>query len=185
MKRLFLGILMLISLNLYAKDITTAYQEFYNSSVISSNHCGKNIQAFLNYLDEEDVQYNKAYVVSIHEPFAALNHFDARWGSKEFYQNGDMYFRSNWYFHVFAVIDGKAYDFSQAGMKAQELKNYLNLSYLPKSKTENIFFQGVMTKEKTLKGFVNLEMNIYEPESYKTNLGPAKYQGVFIELFNL
>ena len=185
MKKALLGILLLVSFNVLAKDITTAFEEFYNSSVISSNHCGKNTQAFLNYLDEEEVEYKTGYVVSIHEPFASLNHFDARWGSKEFYQNGEMYFRSNWYFHVFAVIDGVAYDFSQAGMKAQVLKDYLSDSYLPKSKTENIFFQGVMTKEKTLKGFVNLEMNIYETESYKTNLGPAKHQGVFIELFNL
>ena len=42
-----------------------------------------------------------------------------------------------------------------------------------------------MTKESTLKKFINLEMNIYDSESYKTTLGPAKHQGVFIELFNL
>ena len=79
MKRLILSILMLLSLNLYASNINTAYEEFYNSSVISSNHCGRNIQAFLNYLDEKGVTYEKGYVVSIHEPFAALNHYDARW----------------------------------------------------------------------------------------------------------
>lgn len=185
MKKYVLGILLLISFNLFASDITSAYKEFYNSSVISSNHCGLNTQAFLQYLDEKEVKYDKAFVVSIHEPFAALNHFDARWGSKEFYQNGNMYFRSNWYFHVFAVIDGKAYDFSQAGMKSQPLKEYLELSYLPKSKTENIFFQGVLTRETQLKRYINLEMNIYEAETYKLNLGPAKHQGVFIELFNL
>jgi hypothetical protein len=185
MKKILLSALVLISFNIYAGTIDTAYEEFYNSDVISSNHCGRNIQSFLKYLDEEKVEYKSAYVVSIHEPFAALNHFDARWGSKESYENGEFYFRSNWYFHVFAVIDGRAYDFSQAGMKSLLLKDYLNLSYLPKSKTENIFFQGKMTKEKTLSKFINLEMNIYESETYKTNLGPAKHQGVFIELFNL
>jgi len=185
MKKLLLGILVLISFNLYSASLETAYKDFYNSSVISSNHCGQNIQAFLKYLDERDVSYKSAYVVSVHEPYALLNHFDSRWGSKEFYKSGELYYRSNWYFHVFAVIDGKAYDFSQAGMKSLELKEYLHLSYLPKSKTENIFFQGVITKESALKSFINREMNIYEAKAYKTNLGPAKYQGVFIELFNL
>jgi hypothetical protein len=185
MKRLLLGFLFLISFNIYAQNIETAYKDFYNSDVIDSNHCGRNIQEFLKYLDENQVGYKSGYVVSIHEPYAFLNHFDARWGSKEFYENGELYFRSNWYFHVFAVIDGRAYDFSQAGMKSLLLKDYLNLSYLPKSKTGNIFFQGRMTKESTLKKFINLEMNIYDPQSYRTTLGPARHQGVFIELFNL
>jgi hypothetical protein len=185
MKKIILSISLLISFNLYAGSVDTAFEEFYESDEISSRHCGKNIQAFLRYLKNKNITYKSAYVVSVHENVGSLNHFDARWGSKELYQNGDQYFRSNWYFHVFIIIDNKAYDFSQTGAKSLPLSEYLKLSYLPDSKTKNIFFQGVMTKDKALKSFRNLEMNIYETEAYRKNLGPAKYQGVFIELFNL
>jgi hypothetical protein len=178
-------LLALLAFSASAKSVLQAYKEFYDSPEISSNHCGVNIQKFLQYLKDEGVKYNSGYVVSIHEDFAALNHFDARWGSRSYYENGDEYFRSNWYFHVFAVIDGKAYDFSQRGPKAQRLKDYLNTAYIPKSKTENIFFLGRYTKEKALKKYQNMEMNVYNAETYRRKTGDAKYSGVFIELFHI
>ena len=185
MKRALLVLLVLFSFKSFSETVTEAFEDFYNDQSIDSNHCGRNIQFFLRYLESSSIDFQNAYVVSVHEPSAFLNHFDARWGKKDKYKNGKPYFHDNWYFHVFAVIDGIAYDFSQRGMKAMPLKKYLRKSYLPESKTRNIYFQGVLTQEKLLRSYLNLEINIYSAKNYKKNLGPVMYQGVFIELFNL
>ena len=81
-------------------------------------------------------------MVSIHEDMGLLNHFEGRWGRRDTYENGISYNRSNWYFHVFAVIDGKAYDFSHESDQAIDFDQYLISSYLPKYKTDNIFLLG-------------------------------------------
>lgn len=184
-KQLFAVLFLILSLNAFALTTKQAFRQFFNNPAIDSNKCGVNTQKFLQYLQSRGVSYSRGFVVSIHEDFAALNHFDARWGSKEKYQNGIPYRRSNWYFHVFAVIDGYAYDFSQTGPKVQPLKEYLETAYLPEYATENIFFQGVLTADKMLSKYKSLEMNIYELDNYRTNMGPKKYSGDFIELFNL
>ncbi len=180
----FLIVLLLIPVTAYSSTVKKAYLEFYNSSKISSNHCGRNIHEFIKYLDDKNISYKSGYVVSIHDDFLQLNHFDARWGSKERYSNGDSYFRSNWYFHVFAVIDGIAYDFSQRDQKTQKLYDYLTTAYIPKLKTENIFFQGVIDEDKAFGSQLNRKMNIYKLNDYMKNYGPAYYTGTFIELFN-
>lgn len=178
-------ILLILPFNAYAYSVKQAFSEFYNSDIISSNHCGRNIHEFLKYLDNNNIDYKSGYVVSIHDDFLQLNHFDARWGSKESYSNGSSYYRSNWYFHVFVVIDGVAYDFSQKDEKNQKLNDYLKTSYIPKMKTENIFFQGVIDQSKAYGTQLNRKMNIYKLSDYKKSYGPALYTGSFIELFNL
>jgi hypothetical protein len=185
MKQLILILTLLISNAVFAKSVQSAFVEFYDSPEINSRLCGVNTQKFLQYLEDENVSYDKAFVVSIHEDFAALNHFDARWGSKHKYTNGEVFSRSNWYFHVFAVIDGLAYDFSQQGKKTQPLQQYLELAYYPKSETEYIFFLGKFTQEKAQKKYQNIKMKVYNAQDYKLNLGPVRHEGVFNELFNL
>jgi hypothetical protein len=177
--------ILLFSIFAHADErVDRAFTSFFNNPVINSRLCGVNTQEFLKYLHRKGIDYSDGYVVSIHEGTAYLNHFNARWGSKESYQNGETYYRSNWYFHVFVVIDGKAYDFSQRDNEAFSLKDYLENSYLPNSETENIFFQGKLNRTKLLKKFNHMEMKIYPIEKYRTNLGPANYEGKYIELFN-
>jgi hypothetical protein len=176
----------LIIQSVLANNVSNAFKQFYNNDLISSRHCGKNIHYFLNYLDEQNITYKSAHVVSIHEPVhAGVRHFDARWGSKGSYKNGITYSASNWYFHVFAVIDGIAYDFSQKGMKTQNLSKYLKSAYLPKFTTEKIFLVGEYDKVKALNAFKNLKLKIYNGAEYKINYGPTQYEGVFLEYFNI
>lgn len=185
MIKLFLFIhLFVFSFSTWAMSVQQAFYQFYDSDKISSRHCGKNTQHFLQFLYENKVKFNSGYVVSLHEDYARLNHFDDRWGSTERYADGENYSRANYYFHVFAVIDGIAYDFTQAGKKTQALKDYLFTAYIPKKKTQNIFFQGVVTPEKGIHNMLNLEMNVYDLEEYRKRLGPAAYTGTSIELFN-
>lgn len=182
-KNLALSLMLLFSSNIWALTTQEAFKEFYHNEKISFNHCGVNTQLFIQYLKERNVEFKEGYVVSIHDDYATLNHFDARWGSLSRYENGEEYYRSNWYFHVFAIIDGVAYDFSQAGMKTQPVQEYLQSSYIPKSRTENIFFLGHFDKEKALKKYQYMQMKIYDLHSYADNMGPIKYDGLFIELF--
>lgn len=159
------------------------FLDMWDSSVISSRHCGVNTQKFLAELYKRGADFDSAYAISVHEDTGMLNHFDARWGSVERYENGEVYKRANYYFHVFAVVDGKAYDFSQAGMKTSELNEYLMDSYIPKSKTGNIFFQGRITPEEALMDARHLEMSLYEGRSYANEIGRPLYTGRFIEVF--
>lgn len=180
---IFFVISFLLSSSLFAVTTQEAFREFYDYEKIDFNHCGVNTQLFIKYLKEQKVNYRDGYVVSVHEPIGRLNHFDSRWGRLSRYENGEEYFRSNWYFHVFAVIDGIAYDFSQAGGKTQPLNEYLTTSYIPKYKTENIFFLGQFDRNKALKNYLNTEMRIYKLDDYEQAFGPAIYNGSFVELF--
>lgn len=184
MKLLFLAIALLTTIHANAMSVKDAFRSFYNDSKISSNHCGQNIHYFIQYLKRNNVRFNSGYVVSLHDDFAALNHFDARWGSKETFAEGGVYYRSNWYFHVFAVIDGVAYDFSQREMQTQELEDYLMKAYIPKGTTENIFFLGRLNKQKAMQAHVNMKVKIYPLEGYGANYGPTIYEGTSIELIN-
>jgi hypothetical protein len=185
MKTLIVLSLLLISITANALTVTQAFTNFYNNEVIDSNKCGVNTQLFIRYLNQNKVEFNSGYVVSIHEPYASLNHFDSRWGSNEEYQNGVPFRRSNWYFHVFAVIDGKAYDFSQSGPKVMPIRQYLRVAYLPAYKTKNIFIQGSLTSRTQLRKYQNFEMNLYSLNEYSINYRGKFYSGEFIELFNL
>ncbi len=185
MKKITLIIGFLLSVNVLAMSAPQAFSSFYNSNLLSSNKCGVNIQHFVKYLYSNKISFKSAYVVSIHQDFAQLNHFDSRWGSKEFYQNNELYYRSNWYFHVFLVVDGYAYDFSQSGPKILPLRQYLRLAYLPKYKTQNVFFQGVMTSRTELIKYQNLKFSLYQASPYGKNMSGAFYEGEFIEMFNL
>lgn len=167
-----------------AATVTQAFKQFYNDPSIDPIKCGVNIQHFLRYLNQKHIPYSEGYVVSVHEPFAYLNHFDARWGRSESYpSNGQAYKRDNWYFHVFVVIDGIAYDFSQAGSKTLSVQDYLNLAYLPKYPTKNVFLQGVLTEQSELKKYSKMQMKLYDLDDYRESFGPARYEGKFIELF--
>jgi len=159
------------------------FLDMWDSPKISSRHCGVNTQLFLSELYKRGASFNNAYAISVHEDVGALNHFDARWGGNEQYENGETYRRANYYFHVFAVVDGKAYDFSQAGKKSSELEQYLKDSYIPKSKTGNIFFQGRLTPEGVLKDTRQLKMSLYPGKSYAREIGRPLYTGRFIEAF--
>lgn len=168
---------------LYASTVDIAYKEFFNNEIISTRHCGQNIYHFLNFLEKKKIKYKTGYVVSVHEDFGSLNLYNARWGSEESYADGENYFRSNYYFHVFAIIDGKAYDFSKNYTEKQDAYDYIKEAYLPKKETQNIFFQGVKTPEKVRDEFHFLKMSIYTLDGYKKNYGENIYQGAFIELF--
>lgn len=164
-------------------SVDEAYSKFYENELIDSNHCGANIHHFLNYLEQENVFYSSGYVVSLHDDFGSLNHFDARWGDSESYEDGEAYIRDNWYFHVFVIIDGLAYDFSQRYTTDQLALDYLSTAYIPKKKTENIFFQGRLTPKEVRNSFLKVKMNIYSLDAYKLNYSGNIYQGVLEELF--
>lgn len=169
-----------------AMTVDQAYRSFYDNSVISSRHCGKNTHHFLKYLLRNRVSFDEAYVISVHSDYADVNHFDARWGSRESYQNGQQYRRANYYFHVFALIDGKAYDFSQADAKTQELEDYLQDSYIPKYRTQNIMMQGRLDREKVLEQYLNREMKVFDGVEFGRDIkAKAIYNGNFIEMFML
>jgi hypothetical protein len=171
------------TLSLANSAVDRAFEDFFADEKISSNHCGRNIHYFLNYLERRDVRYERGYVVSIHEDYGALNLFNARWGSREHYEDGESYTRSNYFFHVFAVIDGKAYDFSKNFSPNQDVIDYLTEAYLPKKRTQNVFFQGHLTPQNMKDKSFNLRMKIYSLEGYKRDYTDALYEGSFIELF--
>lgn len=176
----YLVLILLLFLNVvYANSVNEAFRTFYESKMIDYNHCGLNIQNFLKFLKENNVQYREGYVVSVHDDFANLNHFDARWSNSQSYENGKVYFRKNWYFHVFVVIDGIAYDFSQKDAKTQDLDTYLMSSYVPRGKIKN----SSIDKEYVLNLMFNQTLKIYSLVDYRENLGPIKYEGSFIEMF--
>ena len=104
----------------------------------------------------------------VHEDMGLLNHFKGRWGRRDSYENGITYNRSNWYFHVFAVIDGKVpMTLVTKCDQAIDLFEYLTTSYLPKYKTSNIFMLGKVDKEDILKRFLNIRMKIYPLDDYE------------------
>lgn len=167
--------------------IDDEYSSFYNSPEINFISCGNNISLFLKRLNKKGLlsTVSKGYVVSIHDDFAYLNHFQARWGRKEFYSDGSVYSRTNWYFHVFLVLDDYVYDFSGKEKSSLALTEYLESSYIPKSDTKNIFIQGVLTREKVLRQFLNLQMNLYKLSDFineEIKLD-AYYNAPFFELF--
>ena len=163
--------------------IDKEFTNFYNSEKLVSNKCGLNIKHFLSYLKDQGIDLTGGYIVSIHEDYGMLNHFMGRWGRKETYENGVTYNRSNWYFHVFAVINNMAYDFSHENNYALPLKDYLTQSYLPKFTTNSIFLMGKLDREKTLKSFLNVKMKVYPLKDYEEKMGPSIYEGHFHELF--
>lgn len=185
MKTLFLIFIMFLTG--LAQANSTAFQrefkDFYNSTAIDSNKCGLNIQRFLKHLSRKGYELNDGYVVSLHEDTGYLNHFNARWGSKESYTNGTNYKRQNWYFHVFAVLEGRAYDFSQASQDSYSLREYLERSYLPRYETQNIFLLGKVDRKIMLQKYLNFKFRLYRLRDYKNNLGPILYEGDFFELF--
>lgn len=184
MKSLIL-LFVLIFKSAYAITVKEAFKEFYHDDKISARHCGKNIYHFLNYLKENNVSYQFGYVVSIHEDDLSVPHFDGRWGNKERYQNGESYVLSRWFFHVFAVIDGIAYDFSQKDLKTLPLDQYLKISYIPKSETEMISISGSLNPEKAYVKYLNTKLKIYSLSDYQKRMGPSFYEGSFIELFRI
>ncbi len=129
-----------------------------------------------------NVSYKKGRVISIHDDYAYLNNFEARWGQEEFYENGKPYSRSNWYFHVFLILDGYVYDFSNQSTKPLLLKKYLK-SYIPQGSTEKIFIQGILTQKTELKKYKKMKMHFYELSSYKEDTSGRYYSGYFQELF--
>lgn len=56
-------------------------------------------------------------------------------------------------------------------------------SYIPKSKTGNIFFQGRITPAEAIMGARKLKMSLYPGESYAKEIGTPLYTGRFIEAF--
>lgn len=182
--KMFLFLITLIQFS-FANEVTKAFEEFYDNDIINFRLCGQNTHNFLKYLDEKGIKYNSAHVVSMHEPaLAGVRHFDARWGKTTKYQNGESFEYSNWYFHVFAIIDGYAYDFSQGGMKAQRVKDYFETAYLPKYDTEKLLFTGVITKEKMFKEYKNMKLLIHDAKGYAKDYGPVIYEGTVLEYFN-
>ena len=181
-----LALLLLSPLTVFSSEITEKeFNLFYDNEILVSNKCGLNTKHFLTHLKNKgvDLKQTKGFVVSIHEDMGLLNHFEGRWGRRDTYENGISYNRSNWYFHVFAVIDGKAYDFSHESGQAIDFDQYLISSYLPKYKTDNIFLLGRVTKDDLLKKFLNIKLNIYPLDDYEKDLGPAIYRGSFSDLF--
>jgi len=166
------------------EEIKKSFTEFYHHEKIVFNKCGLNTKHFLTYLKNQNIELKNGYVVSLHEDMGLLNHFRPRWGRQDTYENGVRYNRSNWYFHVFAVIDGYVFDFSHESTKAIPLRDYLIESYLPKYKTNNIFLLGKVDRLKMLKKFLTIKMKVYPLKKYEKNLGPSFYEGRFIELFN-
>lgn len=168
----------------FEEEYEQAFKTFYYDDSIDSRGCGKNIRNFLNFLSQGiSSEAKNAYVVSIHDDFADLHHFNARWGQKESYQNGEFFYRSNWYYHVFLLVNNRAYDFSQKDISSLPLSQYLEKSYLPKYRVKTFF--GMVDRHTQLKKYLNLRMSIYPIESYKEGQNSAYYTGPFIELFQM
>lgn len=163
--------------------IDQEFTDFYHSERLMFNKCGMNIKYFLSHLKSKNIDLTGGYVVSIHEDLGLLNHFEARWGRSDTYENGVSYNRSNWYFHVFAVIGGMAYDFSHESNQAMPLAEYLKRSYIPKYRTNNIFIAGKLDQKKVLEKFLEVKMKIYPLDIYEKKMGPSVYEGNFYELF--
>ncbi len=164
-------------------NIKAAFKKFYNSEIIDPIGCNDNIQNFLKYLDENNIDYKDGHVIEVYEPVQRLFFYNARWGQEKLYQNGVNYFGSNWYFHVFFVHRNKVYDFSLRGSKIPTLKNYLNQGFLPKFPTKKLLFWGVITKKSTLKEFKKMKMKIFDPEAYSYDQSGFLRKGNFIDLF--
>lgn len=176
----------LVSLTFLASANTRIDQEFtrfYQSERLASNKCGVNIKYFLSHLKSKNIDLTGGYVVSIHEDMGPLNHFEGRWGRPDTDENGVSYNRSNWYFHVFAVIDGMAYDFGHESNQAMPLAEYLKRSYIPKYRTNTIFIAGKLDQKKVLEKFLEVKMKIYPLDTYENKMGPSVYEGKFYELF--
>ena len=167
------------------EEYEQAFKKFYYDESIDSRGCGKNIRNYLKFLSQSGVsmEVENAFVVSIHDDFADLQHFNARWGQQESYENGEVFYRSNWYFHVFLVVNNRAYDFSQKDLRSLPLSQYLEKSYLPKHKAKTFF--GIVDRDTQLKKFLNLRMSIYPIERYKDGQNKAFYTGPFVELFQM
>ncbi len=177
----------LLMITFFASANTRIDQEFtrfYQSDRLAFNKCGMNIKYFLSHLKNKNIDLTGGYVVSIHEGMGLLNHFEGRWGRPDTYENGVSYSRSNWYFHVFAVIDGMAYDFSHESNQAMPLAEYLKRSYIPKYRTNTIFIAGKLDQKKVLEKFLEVKMKIYPLDTYENKMGPSVYEGKFYELFS-
>ena len=167
------------------EEYEQAFKTFYYDDSIDSRGCSQNIRNYLNFLNKSGIslEAKNAFVVSIHDDFADLHHFNARWGDKDSYQNGEFFYRSNWYYHVFLVVNNRAYDFSQKDISSFPLSQYLEKSYLPKFRAKT--FLGMVDRHTQLKKFLNLRMSIYPIESYRDGKNSAYYTGPFIELFQM
>lgn len=185
MKSLLLFLSFIFNVSASESIVHREFTQFYDNEKIDYNKCGLNTKYFLTYLKENGVSLKNGYVISLHEDLGLLNHFMPRWGRAETYENGKPYHRSNWYFHVFAVMGDFAFDFSHESQTPVPLKQYLVESYLPAYQTENIFLLGKVNQIELLKKYLNLNMRIYALDAYEKDMGPVIYSGSFIELFNL
>lgn len=183
MKIFIISLLFLFASISHALTVKEAFKKFYNHESISSRHCGKNIHFFLKYLKENNVRYKSGFVASIHEDEVSIPHFDGRWATNKKYPSGESYYLSKWSFHVFVVIDGIAYDFSQREAKTQSLLDYLETSYIPKGETEILSVSGSLNKVKAYTKYLNTKLKVYELDDYAKNFDPTIYEGSFIELF--
>lgn len=169
----------------FCKADYSSYLEFYDNPVLDSRKCGQNTRYFLKYLAEKGKLAKSGYVVAVYEDSeSGMAFFDARWGELKNYKNGEQYRAAKYYFHVFAVLDGKVYDFSQSGPKVQELKEYLKTAFLPKSTTVPDLFGSVLDKREVLNSYLNLKMELFTIEDYigSGDLVPT-YSGKFYDLF--
>lgn len=175
-----------------------AFAEFYDHEKIESHLCQENVFHFL-VEGLEGVPLNRGFVVGFKAPML-LAHFDARWGDDEVYSteeaqyiplqwsNGSAFTLSNYYHHVFLILDKHAYDFSQAGRKVQTIKSYLKKVYFPPKKASaEIFLKGLVDFNSVLANYQKNEvkMIIYPIDEYKvygTSAEPI-YEGLATDLF--
>lgn len=110
------------------------FEDFFYSKEISSRHCGENISKFMKYLGNKNLNiHDQVTIVYMESPQHAWSFGDvmavkARWG--KVHSNGIMH--SNFYFHVFAIYDGRAFDFTfEDRPTILNVNDYLYAMYVP------------------------------------------------------
>jgi hypothetical protein len=162
-----------------------AFFEYYHHPEIDPYKCGQNTQKFLRFLQETGRLPEVGYVVNVEEPYGELNHFESRWGQREVDSAGQAYFRSNWCFHVFAVLSGQAYDFSWAGPRVLPVGPYLEAAYFPRAETGPVGMQGRLSRESETRKYANLKMELFRLPEFAQGTGAPIYRGRFLELFEV
>jgi hypothetical protein len=115
-------------------NIDQIFSEFYYSPEISSRHCGRNISNFIKELAKLGYEHKDIRILYITAPyhpwsFGRVVAVNSRWGNLI---DGNAH--QNWEFHVIALIDKKAYDFSfNDSPKILNFNEYLESMFIPKN----------------------------------------------------
>lgn len=145
--------------SLWAADLTRLKKLFENTwtSNYVERYCGLNIENLVSKAMDENIDLEGVEIVGLKDQggwmFGMVNALQARGATR--LGAGE----SNWYFHVFLLVDGKIldYDFTEAP-KVLSFNEYMHEMYLPKEKWNDLKY-----KESKMKLY---EFEFYPAEDY-------------------